>query len=274
MTNIAKIVKNAAKKFGYEIRRTSDRFVYDVPVEFSERDRDILDYVLAKELTMASPHRLIATIQSARHAVEADIEGDFVECGVWRGGNSLAAKLVFEELGSAKHVYLFDTFAGMTPPTASDIEAGTAEHAKHFFEASQREDYNEWCFASLEDVQRNFTESKVNCDEVHFVKGDVLETLSDGANLPAKISVLRLDTDWYESTRKEMEVLYPRLSESGTLIVDDYGHWEGARKAIDEYFSNPAHGPRPLLAYTDHTGRLGTKPASATSNRLVQKPCR
>ena len=87
-------------------------------------------------------------------------------------------------------------------------------------------------------------------------KGDVLSTLAVPDNLPLKIAVLRLDTDWYESTRMELETLYPRLSVDGVIMIDDYGHWTGARRAVDEYF---ARGQRPLLQYTDATGRAGSQ---------------
>jgi O-methyltransferase len=89
-----------------------------------------------------------------------------------------------------------------------------------------------------------------------FIKGDVAQTLRDAQALPERISVLRLDTDWYESTRLELEILYPRLQPGGVLIADDYGYWGGARKAIDEYFA--AH-PKPFFQYVDHTARMGIK---------------
>ena len=71
-----------------------------------------------------------------------------------------------------------------------------------------------------------------------FVKGKVEQTLEDEKNIPKKISLLRLDTDFYESTKKEMEILYPRLQNKGVLIIDDYGHWKGSKKAVDDYFKN------------------------------------
>jgi O-methyltransferase len=92
-------------------------------------------------------------------------------------------------------------------------------------------------------------------ERVHLVEGRVEETLPGGA--PAEIALLRLDTDWYESTKHELEHLYPRLSPGGVLILDDYGHYEGARRAVDEYFE--AEGGRPLLSRIDYTGRIGVK---------------
>lgn len=91
--------------------------------------------------------------------------------------------------------------------------------------------------------------------------GDVEQTLLDESNHPARISLLRLDTDWYHSTRVELEQLYPLLSPGGVLIIDDYGHWEGCRKAVDEYFA--ANRIRMFLQRIDYTGRLGIKQESA-----------
>ena len=73
--------------------------------------------------------------------------------------------------------------------------------------------------------------------------------------MPERIALLRIDTDWYESTRHELVHLYPRLSPGGVLIIDDYGHWQGARKAVDEYFQAGL-----FLNHIDYTGRLAIKP--------------
>ena len=154
---------------------------------------------------------------------------------------------------------LFDTFEGMTPPTPDDVHAQSGQPAEVKFQAhAMPEGGNAWCRATLPEVRANFAAFGIDPQRVHFVQGDVAQTLQQPANLPEKIAVLRLDTDWYESTRAELEVLYPRLARGGVLIVDDYGHWSGARKAVDEYFARLA--PRPFLQFTDYTGRCAVKP--------------
>ena len=233
---------------------------HEVPVEFDQRDVEIFRYVLDKKLTMVPPQRLIATIQACQYVVRNNIDGDFVECGVWRGGNALAAKLIFEARRSKKRVILFDTFAGMTEPLDWDKTCWENKSPKREFLENQRDGYNEWCYASLEEVAQNFKDARVDLKDVTFVKGDVLKTLSVSENLPCRIAVLRLDTDWYESTRKEMEVLYPLLSGGGVLLIDDYGHWDGSRKAIEEFFECNSVHRKPLLQYTDYAGRMGVKP--------------
>ena len=188
-------------------------------------------------LTMTSIPRLVNTLNSCKYVVANNIPGDFVECGVWRGGQAILAKLMFEKLGSNKSVWMFDTFTGMTAPTEPDIKAKSKVHAGEKFKNSQQENHNSWCYASLEDVKNNCIKSNLNLDGMKFVQGDVCKTLAKKQNLPEQISILRLDTDWYESTKAELEVLYPILSAKGVLIIDDYGSWEGARKAVDEYFN-------------------------------------
>lgn len=229
------------------------------PVEFSPADRDVLNYVIDRRLTMASRERVIATINACKHAVEAGIEGDFVECGVWRGGNSIAAKLTFEHYGSDKKVLLFDTFAGMTAPSALDTTSFSSASTIDKFKQSQTGEHNEWCFASLEDVRANFEQAGAALSGVSFIRGDVTQTLADKVNLPARICVLRLDTDFYDSTKAELEALYPLLSIGGSLLIDDFGHWDGARRAVEEYLSALPPQRRPLLHFTDYTGRMGVK---------------
>jgi len=225
---------------GYRLARLQPK---QFPVEFDERDKAIVSYVARNELTMVSEERLFATVMACRHVCQSRLPGDFVECGVWRGGNALIAADVFSRLSPERKVYLFDTFAGMTPPTASDVSrTGMAGEEG-------------WCNASLDEVRASFAARGLAANAV-FVAGDVGETLRDPRNLPARIGVLRLDTDWYESTKLELEVLYPLLQPGGVLMVDDYGFWQGARKAVDEYFS--AHD-RPYFHYVDHTGRAAIK---------------
>ncbi len=121
-----------------------------------------------------------------------------------------------------------------------------------FREAGQPRDAL-WCYSPLEEVKRNMDSTGYPAAEITYVKGKVEDTLPDAA--PAQIAVLRLDTDWYESTRHELEHLYPRLAPGGVLIIDDYGYWSGARKAVDEYF-----GDSLLLNRIDNTGRMAIKP--------------
>ncbi len=138
-----------------------------------------------------------------------------------------------------------------------DIETTTGEQASARYARERKDAHNDWCYASLEEVQHHLREAGLLSDYVRMIEGDVLETLQNEDNLPNAVSVLRLDTDWYESTKLELEVFWPRLQSGGIMMVDDYGHWGGARKAVDEYFEGRG---RPYLQYIDYTGRLAVKP--------------
>lgn len=227
------------------------------PVELSTSEINIISEVFSKELTGVSRERAFANLMACKYAIERNIGGAFVECGVWRGGNAIIAAALFRLYGRSREVILFDTFNGMVAPTDEDKEIATGAYARTEFDRFQGTDHNAWCYASLDDVKQNFANFGLLDDNIKFVRGDVLETLSQECNLPECISVLRLDTDWYESTKKELEILYPRLSMGGVLLIDDYGHWSGSKRATDEYFA--ACRNRPFLQYTDYTGRAAVK---------------
>ncbi len=254
MQFLKKTIRSGLYSLGFDLKRrpTSLRF----PVEFTNIEKQAFDYVRSHDLSMVSDERLFATILACKHVVEQDVAGDFVECGVFRGGNAILAKFIFNAYGVDRKVWLFDTFRGMTEPLAIDIGTSSGEDALEQYRKMDRGDHNDWVYCPLEQVKANFAEAGLLDDRVVFVQGDVLETLNSQP-LPAAISVLRLDTDWYESTKKELEVLYPRVSSGGVLLIDDYGHFQGAQKATDEYFSSGVQ--RPLLNYTDYTGRVGVK---------------
>lgn len=253
MKNIIKeILKNLISK---TVKKQNIPF--PMPVELTSDECKIIDYVMKNKLTMVSYERAITTLMAVKHAISSGVQGDFVEAGVWRGGNSLIAAAMFKLYGVRRKVWLFDTFKGMTAPTDIDIQASNKVPAKLRYQSAQNDDHNEWCYASLDDVKSNFLKMNLLEENIIFIKGDVCQTLTESENIPAAICCLRLDTDWYESTFKELKVLYPRLTVGGILILDDYGHWSGAKKAADEYFSK--HKNRPFLQYTDYSGRVAVK---------------
>jgi O-methyltransferase len=217
-------------------------------------DEAIRALLAVKPYTMTSTERLWTMWQAVTHVAAANIPGDIVECGVWKGGNLALAGIACAARGLDRTIYGFDTYAGMSDPTEKDVSA-TGKSAAQKFADLQRADHNEWCYSPIDEVKANIA-TVTAYDRYRFVVGKCEDTLQVAGNLPDRISVLRLDTDWYESTKAELEVLYPRLASGGILILDDYGHWGGAREAADEYFSTrPA-----LLSRIDYTGRLHIKP--------------
>lgn len=212
-------------------------------------------YERCRPFTMTSLPRMYALYQAVRHVVDSAAPGAFVECGVWRGGSAMLAGLAFMRFGQPnRDLYLYDTYAGMTAPSSVDVDPWMAP-AVATWRKLQRQDKNDWCYAPLDEVKRNMAATNYPAAKLHFVQGMVEETIP--ATAPDGIAILRLDTDWYESTRHELVHLYPLVSRGGVLIVDDYGYWKGARKAVDEYFGQQTAPP--LLHRIDSTGRIGVK---------------
>jgi O-methyltransferase len=208
-----------------------------------------------RSFTMTSSERISALCHAVRYVAKHRIPGDIVECGVWRGGSMMAAALTLQaEHDISRTLHLFDTFAGMPPPSEIDraVQSGRTA-ASLLAEADSSSDL--WALAPLDDVRANLESTNYPADRIRLIRGRVEDTIPREA--PAEIAVLRLDTDWYESTRHELMHLYPKLSIGGILIVDDYGHWEGARRAVDEYIIDNRLGI--LLQRIDYTGRIAVK---------------
>jgi O-methyltransferase len=227
-----------------------------VPVEASPEEKQILRRT--EGFTMTTRERLWASMSAVKYVALNHVPGAVVECGIWRGGSTMAMIEVLLMLGVRdREVFLFDTFSGMTPASDFDTDSLGVPAKAHLESTPRVTGNNVWCIAGIDDVRANVDSTGYPADLVRLVQGDVLETLEIEANLPAAIAVLRLDTDWYESTKKELEVLFPRLVRGGVCIVDDYGHWSGARKAVNDYLAS--YGLFPLLAVSDYSGRLFIK---------------
>jgi O-methyltransferase len=207
--------------------------------------------------TMTRPIKLYGLIEATRYVVRHRIPGDIVECGVWRGGSMQAVALTLLEAGSTdRELQLYDTFEGMPPPTDRDQRRHDGRAAAELLAAHGR-DSRVWAVATLEDVRAGMRELDYPSERIHFHRGLVEDTIPSEA--PERIAILRLDTDWYESTRHELEHLYDRLSPGGVLIIDDYGHWEGARQAVDEFLERTGE---PLLLLPSASGRIAVKPGA------------
>jgi O-methyltransferase len=227
------------------------------------KDRLIVEEALP--LTMTGVPRLLALVDSVRYCVRREIPGAFAECGVWLGGSVMAMLMTLRELGvEDRDIYLYDTFEGMTAPTEHDTSSFDQPAIDAWREAEQSRDrvygelFNPEVF-NLDAVRTTLLATGYPEKRLHFVKGPVEETIP--STTPGPLALLRLDTDWYASTIHELRHLYPLLSGGGVLIVDDYGHWEGCRRAVDEYF---ADREAPLLNRIDYSGRVGVKPDRTT----------
>jgi O-methyltransferase len=227
----------------------------NVDAGFTEIARRIRPYTMTSEACQHALYQAVGYIEAAR------IPGALVECGVWRGGSVMLSCLALLQLGAERDVFLFDTYEGMTPATSADLHANGCSAISLLASEARRPDFRRWrygrdsiwCIASLEEVRANLRSTGYPDARLHFVVGPVETTVP--AEAPEQISLLRLDTDWYESTRHELVHLLPRVADGGVLLVDDYGLWQGQRKAVDETLRE--HEPAVLLNRIDQSGRIG-----------------
>ncbi|HVT03758.1 MAG TPA: TylF/MycF/NovP-related O-methyltransferase [Thermoanaerobaculia bacterium] len=226
--------------------------IFDLEPEFLEL------YESCRHETMTSIERMYALYKATCYIVDRNIPGDFVECGVWRGGSIMLIASTLLQLGRTdRTLWLYDTFEGMTEPSGEDIQDMSGRSAQSILAERERTaDDPFWGISSRSTVENNLRKTSYPFERFHLVPGEVETTIPSDS--PASVSLLRLDTDWYRSTRHELEHLYPRLSSRGVLLIDDYGYWRGARKATDEYLASL--GDPPLLNRIDYTGRICVKP--------------
>ena len=227
-----------------------EQYLSDMEKEFQTIWKEIHLY------TMTSVERGYSLFKAVEYIVKNDIPGNLVECGVWKGGSCMLIAKALKFFGDiSRKIYLYDTYEGMPKPTKEDVISWNGRSVMEKWEEDKsgtKDNFGSWA-VGLEEVKANVLGTGYPEDMFVFVPGDVAHTLKDIK--PDKISLLRLDTDWYASTVEELETLYPLLVEKGVLIIDDYGHFDGARKAVDEYFITRSI----LLNRIDYTGRIGIK---------------
>ena len=249
------IIRKALQSLGYDIIKLKDTKTNNgLPVDMEPAFIQL--YEQCKPYTMTSPERAYSLFKAVEYVIKNNISGDFVECGVWRGGSSMMIALTLKHFNvTNRQLYLYDTFEGMTEPTEHDkrFDGMTAE--TELAQSDKNIATSVWCVADLNDVQQNMKRTAYPTENLHFIQGKVEDTIPEV--LPASIALLRLDTDWYASTYHELVHLYPNLQKNAPLIIDDYGHWQGAREAVDTYFKE--QNLTVLLNRIDYTGRIMLK---------------
>lgn len=242
-------IRNILQRTGYDLVQYSCTQPPSIPFDVSTADSRIIDSV--SPFSMTSTERLASLVAAVRYIAKNKIQGAIAECGVWKGGSMMAAALTLLDEGDIdRELYLYDTFEGMSEPTEVDKSFDGVPAEQQLAETTKGEGV--WCFSSQEEVTRNIGSTGYPMERVHFIKGKIEDTVP--ATIPPQMALLRLDTDWYESTRHELKHLFPLLIEGGFLIIDDYGHWDGARKAVDEFLA--ASDKKYFLHRIDPTGRL------------------
>jgi len=245
-------------RLGYEVVRTACAPA-PLPPDCDEFTASVIERV--RPYTLTSVERIMGLVEAVRYLVSADVPGDMVECGVWRGGSMMVVALTLVDLGATdRHLHLFDTFTRTPDPGDEDVTTSGVRAADIIEELRTAEVFR---YLPMAEVERLLQDTGYPAERLHFVPGLVEATIPSAA--PDAIALCRLDTDWYASTAHELEHLWPRMTPGGVLVIDDYGDFRGARKAVDEYLA--AQDERVLLHRMDHTGRLVLKPSAAPDRR-------
>lgn len=179
-------------------------------------------------------------------------QGDFVECGVYKG-ISLVFFQKYIEINNLENIkiYGFDTFEGIPEPSNDDIDIHGLSMKDTFERYKINKESSNWNNSSLDEVRLNFKDNTSHNDNLILIKGLVEETLLKKDNLPDKISLLKLDTSLYEGTKIELEVLFPKIQKGGIIIVEGYFKFLGVKKAVDNFFSTKNY----LIKYKKSLGR-------------------
>ena len=201
-----------------------------------------------KDDTMVPPMDAYYSFLAANYIGNNNIKGCVVECGVYRGGLTMIMAETIEKYSNNnldRKYYLLDTFLGMPEPSKEDFKISLAinnsvqdviQHTKNKYLTSlNNEGKSSWCLGEIEEVKKTINKSEIDINKFFLIEGMVEQTLQN--NKIPDIAILRLDTDFYSSTIIELKTLYPKLVKGGVLIIDDYGVWNGATKATQEYFN-------------------------------------
>jgi len=242
-------IRAVTTRLGYDVvRRTADSAeAIEYPYDYDDDAKALFERV--RPYTLTSHERVVALRDAVRCLVANRVEGDIVECGVWRGGSMLVIVLTLLAHGvTDRDLWLYDTFTHMPFPGEHDYDVWSRWTGDYYDEFANNPFYDN---VPADTVRALLVDAGYPAERLHLVAGMVEETIP--AQVPDDIALLRLDTDLYESTAHELRHLFPRLVPSGVLIVDDYGHFMGSKRATDEFFAS--HGVTPLLHRIDATGR-------------------
>ena len=249
-----RLILKTVRSLGYDITPYGKNQLSGFPPDFNEEEMETIKQ--AQPYTMTGRANMFSFIHAVKNIVKNNVPGDIVECGVWKGGSMMVAARTLANLKiSDRTLWLYDTYEGMTKPTEDDVSWHGEDADKTFKQLKTGDNSADWCHGPLEGVKQAVFSTGYDQAMFKFIKGPVEETIPD--NLPKQIAILRLDTDFYESTKHELKHLYPLLSRGGILIIDDYGFWKGSRKAVDEYIRD---NNLPIFLHRiDSTARLAIK---------------
>jgi len=255
---IKKFIKRFLNIFSYDIKKLQS---LNLLLFNSENENNFEKYfqICSKESLNVSKERFASLYQAINYIIKNNIDGDFVECGVFMGGSAMMMSYAMGEFDKddilKKKIWLYDTYQGMANASIFDKNILNQNAITELSSNKKKENKKDiWAYSSLSYVKINMKKTNIKFEKVKFIEGLVEDTLLK--DRPTKISLLRLDTDFYESTKIELEKLFPLLEIGGILIIDDYGHWKGCKKAVDEYFENKKNI---FFQQIDYSGLIGVK---------------
>ena len=248
--------QNFIRRWDGRLRKYADHYLYRPDITKDKDFQNLYKKVGSKKskYTLTTVERCYSLYKAIQYITKGDIQGDIVECGIWRGGSAmLAALTLIQNNQTHRKIYLYDTYEGMSEPTDKDIDI----HGVPYRLLWKKE--KELLTVSLDEVKNNMLSTGYPKENIIFVKGMVEKIIP--RTLPNKIALLRLDTDLYESTYHELIHLYPKVTTQGVVIIDDYGHFQGSQEATDKYFSQESR--QVLFHRIDYSCRTGIKPATS-----------
>ena len=211
-------------------------------IDDSVKIYDLYSSLRSKGLTCLGPERFVGAAVKVLDVITNNVEGSIVECGTYKGGClAIMAKFAYPE----RKVWGFDTFDGIPRPSEKDGSCASARGHKGDLAAT------------VEDVYDSLDTVSSPKDHVTLVKGLFQDTIKEKKSEIGKIAVLRLDGDWYDSTKVCLDEFYDQVSDGGWIIIDDYGHWPGCKLAVDEFIAS--RGLNVELIVTDYTERCWIK---------------
>lgn len=213
---------------------------------------------ICKKNTMVSINHLNFLKLIIKEINHRNISGDIIECGVWKGGCSMWMMICQKQYNMLRKFYLYDTFDGMIFPDSDKDDKEAVDIYNKINQGVYEKNYDKWhkekkwAFAPIDLVKKNINLTQYDESKITYVIGDVCSTLN--TIIPSEISILRLDTDWYNSTKKELDILFPLVIKNGYIIVDDYYAWKGSRVATDEFLK--IHNDKITIIDTKITGGI------------------
>ena len=214
-------------------------------------------YFRVRDFTMLSRERLFDFHLAVQYVQKSSIPGDIVEVGCWGGGALAVALSALRETESsaavpARMVYGFDTFEGHPEPSPDELDVWGNNQLSRFKDFQSRGE--SWCKVDIDQVRKNIESVCGQTRKLELVKG--LAEVTIPQTEISQLAILRIDVDWYEPTLVCLQALYPKLTSGGVVIIDDYGHHSGSRKAVDEFFGEQ----HPKFTYIDYSCISFVKP--------------